>query len=44
MKIDQGGVLVGKLKLAQFSSGANPWDWQDEVRTPDPPTMGKLLI
>ncbi|KAK6442585.1 hypothetical protein LTR95_001176 [Oleoguttula sp. CCFEE 5521] len=27
---DQGGVLVGKFKLAQFASGANPWDWQDE--------------
>lgn len=28
--IDQGGILVGKYKLAQFASGANPWDWQDE--------------
>lgn len=28
--IDLGGVLVGKYKLAQFASGANPWDWQDE--------------
>ncbi|KAF2093878.1 amidase family protein [Rhizodiscina lignyota] len=27
---DLGGVLVGKYKLAQFASGANPWDWQDE--------------
>ena len=28
--VDQGGILVGKYKLAQFASGANPWDWQDE--------------
>lgn len=28
--IDLGGVLVGKYKLAQFASGAHPWDWQDE--------------
>jgi Asp-tRNA(Asn)/Glu-tRNA(Gln) amidotransferase A subunit family amidase len=28
--VDLGGVLVGKYKLAQFASGANPWDWQDE--------------
>lgn len=28
--LDLGGVLVGKYKLAQFASGANPWDWQDE--------------
>jgi hypothetical protein len=28
--IDLGGVLVGKYKLAQFASGANPWEWQDE--------------
>lgn len=28
--VDLGGVLVGKFKLAQFASGANPWDWQDE--------------
>ncbi|KAK0294879.1 hypothetical protein LTS00_006714 [Friedmanniomyces endolithicus] len=28
--LDLGGVLVGKFKLAQFASGANPWDWQDE--------------
>lgn len=28
--INLGGVLVGKFKLAQFASGANPWDWQDE--------------
>ncbi|KAF1808169.1 amidase family protein [Eremomyces bilateralis CBS 781.70] len=28
--IDQGAVLVGKQKLAQFASGANPWDWYDE--------------
>jgi hypothetical protein len=28
--IDLGGVLVGKYKLAQFASGANPWDWQDK--------------
>ncbi|KAI1135745.1 amidase family protein [Hypoxylon sp. FL0543] len=27
---DLGGVLVGKYKLAQFASGADPWDWQDE--------------
>ncbi|KAK7752396.1 hypothetical protein SLS62_005734 [Diatrype stigma] len=29
--VDLGGVLVGKYKLAQFASGANPWDWQDEL-------------
>ncbi|KAI0181692.1 amidase family protein [Hypoxylon sp. FL1284] len=28
--VDLGGVLVGKYKLAQFASGANPWQWQDE--------------
>ncbi len=28
--IDLGGVDVGKYKLAQFGSGADPWDWQDE--------------
>ncbi|OTB14752.1 hypothetical protein K445DRAFT_61925 [Daldinia sp. EC12] len=28
--VDLGGILVGKYKLAQFASGANPWDWQDE--------------
>ncbi|PIG90392.1 amidase family protein [Aspergillus arachidicola] len=27
--IDLGAVLVGKQKLAQFASGANPWDWTD---------------
>lgn len=25
--LDLGGVVVGKQKLAQFASGANPWDW-----------------
>ncbi|KAF1999082.1 amidase family protein [Amniculicola lignicola CBS 123094] len=28
--LDLGGVVVGKQKLAQFASGANPWEWQDE--------------
>ncbi|KAI2616304.1 amidase family protein [Hypoxylon sp. NC1633] len=28
--LDLGGVLVGKYKLAQFATGANPWEWQDE--------------
>ncbi|KAI8960594.1 amidase family protein [Daldinia sp. FL1419] len=28
--VDLGGILIGKYKLAQFASGANPWDWQDE--------------
>ncbi|PWY94031.1 amidase signature enzyme [Aspergillus sclerotioniger CBS 115572] len=28
--IDLGAVLVGKYKLAQFASRANPWDWTDE--------------
>ena len=28
--VDLGGVLVGKNKLAQFASGADPWGWQDE--------------
>ncbi|KAI1471951.1 amidase family protein [Daldinia caldariorum] len=26
---DLGAVLVGKYKLAQFASGADPWGWQD---------------
>jgi hypothetical protein len=30
-QIDLGGVIVGKQKLAQFASGANPWQWQDQV-------------
>ncbi|OGM41183.1 hypothetical protein ABOM_009550 [Aspergillus bombycis] len=28
--IDLGGHIVGKQKLAQFASAANPWLWQDE--------------
>ncbi|KAI1214284.1 amidase family protein [Annulohypoxylon truncatum] len=28
--VDLGGVPVGKYKLAQFASGADPWEWQDE--------------
>ncbi|KAI1337349.1 amidase family protein [Xylariaceae sp. FL0016] len=28
--VDLGGVLIGKYKLAQFASGADPWNWQDE--------------
>ncbi|KAH9885968.1 amidase family protein [Xylariomycetidae sp. FL2044] len=28
--LDLGAVLVGKYKLAQFASGADPWEWQDE--------------
>ena len=28
--VSLGGVLVGKFKLAQFASGADPWNWQDE--------------
>ncbi|KAI8634496.1 amidase family protein [Xylariaceae sp. FL1651] len=28
--VDLGGVLMGKYKLAQIASGANPWDWQNE--------------
>lgn len=32
--LDLGGVLVGKYKLAQFASGANPWQWQDEYVVP----------
>ena len=28
--LDLGGVFVGKFKLAQFASGADPWQWQDE--------------
>lgn len=28
--LDLGGVVVGKQKLAQFASGADPWGWQDE--------------
>ncbi|RYP68967.1 hypothetical protein DL771_006389 [Monosporascus sp. 5C6A] len=29
--VDLGGVLVGKYKLAQFASGADPWGWQDAL-------------
>ncbi|KAL7623647.1 hypothetical protein AAE478_005199 [Parahypoxylon ruwenzoriense] len=28
--VDLGGILIGKYKLAQFASGADPWEWQDE--------------
>jgi Asp-tRNA(Asn)/Glu-tRNA(Gln) amidotransferase A subunit family amidase len=28
--VDLGAVLVGTYKLAQFGSGASPWDWTDE--------------
>ncbi|PLB51479.1 amidase signature enzyme [Aspergillus steynii IBT 23096] len=28
--VDFGAVLVGKYKLAQFASGADPWEWMDE--------------
>jgi Asp-tRNA(Asn)/Glu-tRNA(Gln) amidotransferase A subunit family amidase len=28
--LDLGAVIVGKQKLAQFASGADPWGWQDE--------------
>ncbi|KAL4890301.1 amidase signature domain-containing protein [Aspergillus ambiguus] len=28
--VDLGAVLVGKYKLAQFASGADPWQWIDE--------------
>ncbi|SPN98678.1 related to amidase family protein [Cephalotrichum gorgonifer] len=28
--VDLGAALIGKYKLAQFASGANPWDWVDE--------------
>lgn len=27
--VDLGGIIVGKQKLAQFASGADPWDWTD---------------
>lgn len=27
--VDLGAHLVGKQKMAQFASGANPWDWYD---------------
>ncbi|KAF5657749.1 indole-3-acetamide hydrolase [Fusarium heterosporum] len=27
--IDQGGVVVGKQKTAQFASPQSPWDWND---------------
>ncbi|KAE8154100.1 amidase family protein [Aspergillus avenaceus] len=27
--VDLGAVPIGKLKMAQFASGANPWDWTD---------------
>ncbi|KAF7587708.1 hypothetical protein BBP40_006843 [Aspergillus hancockii] len=30
LEIDLGGHIVGKQKLAQFASAANPWLWQDE--------------
>ncbi|RYO91412.1 hypothetical protein DL763_005015 [Monosporascus cannonballus] len=29
--VDLGGVLIGKYKLAQFASGADPWGWQDAL-------------
>lgn len=38
--LDLGGVLVGKYKLAQFASGADPWEWQDEYE--DPPHSNAL--
>ncbi|KAL5356468.1 amidase signature domain-containing protein [Aspergillus floccosus] len=28
--IDLGAILVGKFKLAQFASAADPWEWIDE--------------
>lgn len=40
--LDLGGVLVGKYKLAQFASGANPWDWQDEHYPFNPRADGYL--
>lgn len=27
--IDLGGIIIGKQKMAQFASGADPWDWYD---------------
>lgn len=33
--INLGGVIVGKQKLAQFASGANPWEWQGESLLPN---------
>ncbi|KAA8641797.1 uncharacterized protein ATNIH1004_010736 [Aspergillus tanneri] len=29
--LDQGAVVVGKTKLAQFAGGDNAWDWTDAV-------------
>ncbi|KAE8349880.1 amidase family protein [Aspergillus coremiiformis] len=40
--VDLGAVLVGKQKLAQFASGANPWDWTDNQAPFNPRGDGYL--
>ncbi|KAF9894121.1 hypothetical protein FE257_009094 [Aspergillus nanangensis] len=40
--LDLGAVVVGKYKLAQFASGANPWDWVDEQHPFNPRGDGYL--
>ncbi|EAW11674.1 amidase family protein [Aspergillus clavatus NRRL 1] len=40
--VDLGAVLVGKYKLAQFASGADPWTWVDEQAPFNPRGDGYL--
>jgi hypothetical protein len=40
--IDLGAVIVGKFKLAQFASGADPWNWTDEQAPFNPRGDGYL--
>ncbi|GIJ83123.1 hypothetical protein Asppvi_001642 [Aspergillus pseudoviridinutans] len=40
--IDLGAVIVGKFKLAQFASGADPWNWTDEKAPFNPRGDGYL--
>lgn len=40
--IDLGAVIVGKFKLAQFASAADPWDWIDEQAPFNPRGDGYL--
>ncbi|KAH1488333.1 hypothetical protein LV164_004194 [Aspergillus fumigatus] len=40
--IDLGAVIVGKSKLAQFASAADPWNWTDEQAPFNPRGDGYL--
>ncbi|KAF4164372.1 hypothetical protein CNMCM6936_009308 [Aspergillus lentulus] len=40
--IDLGAVIVGKFKLAQFASAADPWNWTDEQAPFNPRGDGYL--